>query len=177
VSHGDEKFRRLLEAAPDAMVIVDRSGRISLVNSQTERMFGYSREELLDQPVEILIPEKFREGHRRDRDAYASAPHTRPMGSALNLLGRRKDGTTFPVEISMSPLEEADGVLITAAIRDVTERRRVEDALRLSQERFRQLVQEVKDYAIFILDPTGNILSWNEGARKIKGYTADEIIG
>ena len=177
MSHGDEKFRRLLEAAPDAMVIVDRSGRISLVNSQTERMFGYSREELLDQPVEILIPEKFREGHRRDRDAYASAPHTRPMGSALNLLGRRKDGTTFPVEISLSPLEEADGVLITAAIRDVTERRRVEDALRLSQERFRQLVQEVKDYAIFMLDPTGNILSWNEGARKIKGYTADEIIG
>ena len=75
------------------------------------------------------------------------------------------------------PSEEEDGVLITAAIRDVTERRRVEDALRLSQERFRQLVQEVKDYAIFMLDPTGNILSWNEGARKIKGYSADEIIG
>ena len=125
------------------------------MNSQTERMFGYSREELLDQPVEILIPEKFREGHRQHRDAYASAPHPRPMGSGLNLLGRRKDGTTFPVEISLSPLEEADGVLVTAAIRDVTERKRAEEALRLSQERFRLLVEEVKDYAIFMLDPTG----------------------
>jgi formate hydrogenlyase transcriptional activator len=177
VSQGDEKFRRLLEAAPDAMVIVDRSGRMSLVNSQTERMFGYSREELLNQPVEILIPEKFRDGHRRDRDVYTSAPYTRPMGTGLDLLGRRKDGSIFPVEISLSPLDDPDDVLITAAIRDVTERKRVEDALRLSQERFRLLVQEVKDYAIFMLDPTGKILSWNEGARKIKGYTADEIIG
>ncbi len=177
VSHGDEKFRRLLEAAPDAMVIVDRTGRILLVNSQTEKTFGYTREELLNQPVEILIPEKFRDGHPQHRGEYNSAPHPRPMGSGLELLGRRKDGTTFPVEISLSPLEEPDGVLVTAAIRDVTERKRAEEALRLSQERFRLLVEEVKDYAIFMLDPTGKILSWNEGARKIKGYAADEIIG
>jgi PAS domain S-box-containing protein len=123
VSHGDEKFRRLLEAAPDGMVIVDRTGRMQLVNSQTERMFGYSREELLNQPVEILIPENFRQEHPQHRDAYYRAPHRRPMGSGLELLGRRKDGTTFPVEISLSPLEEADGILVTAAIRDVTERK------------------------------------------------------
>src|ERR1700693_273620 len=177
VSHGDEKFRRLLEAAPDAMVIVDRTGRMHLVNSQTEHMFGYSREELLDRPVEILIPENFRREHPQHRDAYYRAPHPRPMCTGLELLGRRQDGTTFPVEISLSPLEEPDGILVTAAIRDVTERKRAEEALRQSQERFRLLVEEVREYAIFMLDPTGKILSWNEGARKIKGYAAGEIIG
>jgi formate hydrogenlyase transcriptional activator len=177
LSHGDEQFRRLLEAAPDAMVIVDRAGRMLLVNSQTESMFGYTREELLNQPVEILIPENFRQKHQQHRDAYHSAPHPRPMGIGLELYGRRKDGSTFPVEISLSPLEEGGGVLVTAAIRDVTERKRAEEALRQSQERFRLLVEEVKDYAIFMLDPAGRIVSWNEGAQKIKGYTADEIIG
>jgi len=177
LSHGDEKFRRLLEAAPDAMIIVDRAGRMLLVNSQTESMFGYTREELLDQPVEILIPENFRHVHPQHRDAYHTAPHPRPMGIGLELLGRRKDGSTFPVEISLSPLEEEGGLLVTAAIRDVTERKRAEEALRLSQERFRLLAKEVKDYAIFMLDPTGIVVSWNEGAQKIKGYTAEEIIG
>jgi formate hydrogenlyase transcriptional activator len=177
LSHGDEKFRRLLEAAPDAMVIVDRSGRMLLVNSQTEKMFGYGKEELLNQPVEILIPEAFRQKHPQHRNSYHDAPHPRPMGIGLELLGRRKDGNTFPVEISLSPLEEPGGVLVTAAIRDVTERKRAEEALRQSQERFRALVEEVKDYAIFMLDPSGKVLSWNEGAQQIKGYTAEEIIG
>jgi len=178
LSHGDGKFRRLLEAAPDAMVIVDRSGRMLLVNAQTESMFGYTRQELLDQPVEILIPEHFRHSHQQNRDAYHNAPHPRPMGSGLELLGRRKDGSTFPVEISLSPLDDqGDGVLVTAAIRDVTERKRAEEALRQSQERFRLVVEEVKDYAIFMLDPGGKIVSWNEGAQKIKGYTPEEIIG
>ena len=178
LSHGDEKFRRLLEAAPDAMVIVDRTGRILLINSQTESMFGYTRQELLDRPVEILIPEHFHRRHQQDRDAYYSAPHPRPMGSGLDLLGRRKDGSTFPVEISLSPLEDpGGGVLVTAAIRDVTKRKRAEEALRQSEERFRLVVEEVKDYAIFMLDPSGRIVSWNEGAQKIKGYTSEEIIG
>jgi PAS domain S-box-containing protein len=177
VSHGDERFRRLLEAAPDAMVIVDGAGRMLLVNSQTEKLFGYAREELLNQPVEILIPEDFRGRHAQHREAYQEAPHLRPMGTGLELLGRRRDGTTFPVEISLSPLEEPGGVLVTAAIRDVTERKRAEEALRQSEERLRSLVEEVKDYAIFMLDPTGRILSWNEGAQKIKGYAAEEIIG
>src|SRR5690349_12573743 len=153
LSHQDEKFRRLLDAAPDAMVIVDGSGRMLLVNSQAESMFGYAREDLLNQPVEILIPESFRQKHPQHRNAYNRAPHPRPMGTGLELLGRRKDGTAFPVEISLSPLQEPDGVLVTAAIRDVSERKRAEEALRLSQERFRLLVEEVKDYAIFMLDP------------------------
>jgi len=177
LSYGDERYRRLLEAAPDAMVVVDRSGRLLIVNSLTEKMFGYSREELLNQPVELLIPESFRHEHPRQRDAYYAAPRPRPMGIGLELLGRRKDGSTFPVEISLSPLEEEGGVVVTAAIRDVTERSRAEEALRQSEERLRKLVEEVKDYAIFMLDPAGRIVSWNEGAHKIKGYTAEEIIG
>ncbi len=177
LSPGDERFRRLLEAAPDAMVIVDQTGRMVLVNSQTQRMFGYTREELLQQPVEILIPDKFRGRHAQHRAAYHESPHPRPMGTGLELLARRKDGSTFPVEISLSPLEEEGGVLVTAAIRDVTERKRAEEALRQSRERFQSVVEEVKDYAIFMLDPAGRILSWNEGAQKIKGYAAEEIVG
>ncbi|HEX3354217.1 MAG TPA: sigma 54-interacting transcriptional regulator [Terriglobales bacterium] len=173
----DERFRRLLEAAPDAMVIVDRGGRILLVNSQSEKIFGYRREELLNQPVEVLIPESLRHKHPQHREAYQSAPYPRPMGSGLELSGRRKDGSTFPVEISLSPLQEQNGIVVMAAIRDVTERKQSEEALRQSQERLRSLVNEVRDYAIFMLDPTGIILSWNEGAQKIKGYTAEEITG
>lgn len=159
------------------MVIVDRSGRMLLVNSQTEKMFGYTREELIKQPVEILIPENFRQKHPQHRNAYHTAPHPRPMGIGLELLARRKNGSTFPVEISLSPLQDAGGVLVTAAIRDVTDRKRAEEALRQSQERFKTLVEEVKDYAIFMLDPAGRIMSWNQGAQKIKGYEAEEIIG
>jgi len=168
---------RLLESAPDAMVIVDGAGRIAFVNSQAERMFGYPHSELFGQPVEVLIPESVRHAHVRHRSEYAVAPRTREMGSGLELKGRRKDGTTFPVEISLSPLEDPGGHFVVCAIRDITERRQIQEALRLSEERFRRLVAEVRDYAIFLLDPQGHIRTWNEGAEKIKGYRADEIVG
>ncbi|MGA8075002.1 MAG: sigma 54-interacting transcriptional regulator [Candidatus Acidiferrales bacterium] len=173
----ESKFGRLLEAAPDAMVIVDKSGRIVLANSRTKEIFGYSREELLGQPVEILIPEQYRQQHTHHRGNYAVSPRARPMGTGLELSGRRKDGTVFPVEISLSPLDEGEDALFTAAIRDVTDRKRADEALRLSEERFRRLVEEVKDYAIFMLDTQGRVASWNSGAEKIKGYKADEVIG
>jgi formate hydrogenlyase transcriptional activator len=168
---------RLLESAPDAMVIVDRDGRIAFANSHTGKMFGYAPNELLGQSVEVLAPEAVRQEHVRYRSNYAAAPRTREMGSGLELKGCRKDGSTFPVEISLSPLEESGGSFVVAAIRDTTERKRVQEALRLSEERFRLLTAEVTDYAIFMLDPEGYVRTWNIGAERIMGYLSDQIIG
>ena len=173
----DDKFRRLLEATPDALILADPNGRILLTNSQSEKLFGYSKEELLQQPIEILIPEHSRPGHAQHRAAYHAAPSYRPMGSGLDLSGRRKDGSVFPVEISLSPWEDEGEQLVMASIRDVTETKLAAEKLRQSEERFRAVVQEVTDYAIFMLDPVGRVVSWNEGAQKIKGYRAGEIIG
>jgi protein-histidine pros-kinase len=123
----DAKFRALLEASPDAMVIADRQGRIALVNARAEHLFGRAREELLGQPVEILVPERYRRAHREHRARYSENPRPRPMGAGgLELFGLHRDGTEFPVEISLGPLETEDGVLSITAIRDVTERKRVE---------------------------------------------------
>lgn len=122
----EEKFRAILEFAPDAVVITDAQARVALVNSQAERLFGYPRAELAGRPVEDLLPERFRQAHARHWATYRSDPNVRPMGAGLELFGRHKDGTEFPVDISLSPLETADGLLLAAAIRDVTERKRLE---------------------------------------------------
>ncbi len=123
-----ERARLLLDFAPDAMVLVNAAGEIQLTNAETARLFGYSREELIGHPVEMLIPERYLDRHPERRDEFFAEPRVRPMGSDLDLWGRRKDGTEFPVEISLSPVETEDGLLATAAIRDVTERKRFEEA-------------------------------------------------
>ncbi|HET9015281.1 MAG TPA: GAF domain-containing protein [Thermomicrobiaceae bacterium] len=122
----NQAFRALLESAPDAIVIVDERASIVLVNSRTEQLFGYPREELIGQPLEILLPERFRGIHRAHRNGYLAAPRTRPMGTGLELFGRRRDGSEFPTEISLSPLRTEHGLLVTGIVRDVTDRKRAE---------------------------------------------------
>lgn len=124
------KFQGLLEAAPDAIIIVDRGGRITLVNAQAETLFGYSREELLGQPIELLMPERFRKVHVGRRESYHVQPRTRPMGAGLDLAGRSKDGSEFPVEISLSPIETEEGPRVISIVRDITDKKRAEQKLR-----------------------------------------------
>lgn len=125
----EAKFRGLLESAPDAIVIVDSRGDIVVANSQAGHLFGYSQVELLGQSIEMLLPERLRDSHQGHRGAFSARPLTRPMGSGLDLVARRKDGSEFPVEISLSPFETGEGMLVTAVVRDVTERKRAAEEL------------------------------------------------
>jgi len=159
----------LLEAAPDAMVVINQQGTIVLVNAQTEKVFGYARAELLGRSVEVLVPEALKDVHRKHRAQYVREPHVRSMGSGLDLMARRMDGTEFPVEISLAPLAADDGLLISAAVRDVSSKRREE---RL----FRGLLEAAPD-AIVIVDHRGCIVLVNAQAEERFGYDRAEMIG
>jgi PAS domain S-box-containing protein len=171
------RYRGLLEAAPDAMVVVNEVGEIVLLNVQAENQFGYKRDELLGQQVKNIIPDGFAERLIADGTRTAADALAQQIGTGIELSGRRKDGNEFPIEIMLSPLENSEGILVTAAIRDITERKRVEETLRQSEERSRLIVSNAKDYAILMLEPDGKIVNWNEGAERMKGYRAEEIIG
>jgi PAS domain S-box-containing protein len=162
-------FEQLLEAAPDAIVGVDSSGRIVLVNSQTETLFGYVREDLLGEQVEMLVPERFRQVHPGHREAYFAEPRTRPMGAGLGLYGLHRDGTEFPAEISLSSIETPSGRLATAAIRDVTHHRAAE-------RKFEQFLEFAPD-AIVGVSEDGTIALVNQQAESLFGYSREELIG
>ena len=187
----EAKYSALLEAAPDAMVVVNQAGEIVLLNLQAEKQFGYYRDELLGQQVTNIIPEGFAERLIADGTRTAAEALSQQIGTGIEISGRRKDGSAFPIEIMLSPLENAEGILVTAAIRDISVRkaaeehlaqmeggrRLVEESLRESEERYRMLLDGVQQYAIFAMDPHGQIVSWNAGAERTKGYKAEEIIG
>lgn len=126
----DEKFKMLLEAAPEAIVIVDKTGKIKLANSQSEKYFGYRREELIGQRVEVLVPDELQKIHAEHRKKYIAHPFKRPMGIGLNLRAKHKDGRTFPVEIALSPLGTGGDLLVTAIVHDVTEHKQIEERLK-----------------------------------------------
>ena len=136
-------FERLFEFSPDAVVVVDQTGSIVRANAQAEAMFGYEREEIIGQCVEMLMPERFRAVHPKHRTQYGANPHRRPMGAGLELVGKRKDGSEFPLDIMLGPVETENGPLILTVIRDLSEKKKLEEALRRSEEEKRYLEEEL----------------------------------
>jgi diguanylate cyclase (GGDEF)-like protein/PAS domain S-box-containing protein len=169
----EAQFRGLLEAAPDAIVIVDHAGVIAIVNAQAEQLFGYPRGELLGETLELLVPERHRRVHARLRDKFLMDPVTRPMGGGLDLHVVRKDGSELPVEIRLAALETEAGVLVSAAVRDVTERKRL-----VAQVEQRGRLMDLVHEAIIVREPAGSRISyWNREAEEIYGHSAAEAVG
>jgi PAS domain S-box-containing protein len=181
----------LLEALPDAVVAVDRDGTIIHANSQAQELFGYERDELIGQKVEMLVPETYRSQHHQHRETFARTPKTRRMGAELDLYGRRRNGSQFPVEISLSPVSTEKGTLVLSAIRDISDRKRIAEELRRANEelhrrtneqlgesrsRLASIIDSSED-AILSKDLNGMITSWNKGAERIYGYSPEEVVG
>ncbi len=161
-----------LSLMPDAAVAVDRHGTIVAVNIRTESFFGYSAEELEGKPIEALLPERFRHAHRNDRAEFSRDPHARPMGAGLDLYARRRDGTEFPVDISLAPIGGDDGSLVVAAVRDVTERKAAQSA----QAQLAAIVRSSTD-GIFSMTSSGVVTSWNQAAEEMIGYSQADVVG
>jgi len=181
----------LLETLPDAIVAVDREGTIVQVNAQAQELFGYDRDELIGQKVEMLVPESYRREHHYHRQNFAETPKARRMGADLDLYGRRRNGSEFPVEISLSPVSTEKGMFVLSAIRDISDRKRIAEELRRANEELhRRTAEQLGEYRsrlASIIDSSedaiigkgldGIITSWNRGAEHIYGYTPEEVVG
>ncbi|HET6794603.1 MAG TPA: PAS domain S-box protein, partial [Acidimicrobiales bacterium] len=167
-----ELLEPFLALMPDAAVVVDGDGMLVALNQQAASLFGYPVGELAGKPVETLVPERFRHGHRAHRAVYMGQPRSRPMGAGLELSGRRSDGSEFPLDISLAPLGGPDGTLVVAAIRDATERR----AVAAASAQLATIVRSSAD-AIVSMTAEGGITSWNPGAARLFGYSAEEAVG
>jgi PAS domain S-box-containing protein len=165
----EELFRVVVEASPSAILVVNDAGIVIMANHRTEQLFGYHREELINQPVEFLVPDRFRRHHPEMRESFLKNPTARPMGAGRDLFGRRKDGSEVPIEIGLSPIETAEGTFVLANIIDITERLRAE-------EQFRVVVEAVPN-AILVVDDAGHITLANTQAEQMFGYSRSELIG
>jgi PAS domain S-box-containing protein len=169
VHKSDERIRQVVESAPCAMVMIGASGLIEMVNTQTERVFGYTRDELLGKSIEMLVPERFRRDHPSLRSSFFATPVSRPMGAGRDLYGLRKDGSEFPVEIGLNPIETDDGSMVLSAIVDISARKRLE-------ERFRRVVESAPN-AIVMIDRDGLIVMVNTQTERVFGYSRGELLG
>ena len=170
-------LERLFDFSPDAIFITDTQGVIREANPRACELFGYAREEFLGMNVDHLVPERFRRRHPSHRENYSAHPRARQMGAALNLYALRKDGIEIPVDIMLKPMQTPSGIVTLSFVRDATEQREAMEVLRRKDQQLRSIVEGVQDYAIYLLDRDGNVQTWNPGAERIKGYSADEIIG
>jgi PAS domain S-box-containing protein len=172
----EQKLKDMLEAASDAIVIMDRSGDIVLVNARTEILFGHARADLLGQKIEFLLPPRYHARHPAHRDRFFAAPKARPMGVGLELYGQHKDGTEFPIEISLSPLNTEDGMLVSTSICDISVRKEAERHLGRMEARYRGLLEAAPD-AMVVVNQGGEIILLNLQAEKEFGYRRDELLG
>ena len=164
----EERFRQVVEMAPNAMVMVNQRGAIEMVNAQAERLFGFARGEMLGQPIEMLVPERFRGNHPHLRATFFQQPASRPMGAGRDLYGLKKDGSEFPIEIGLNPIETEEGTMVLSAIVDISSRKRLE-------ERFRQVVESAPN-AMVMISQAGKIEMVNAQAERVFGFTRSEMM-
>src|SRR5258708_3931099 len=172
---GEEIFQRVVEAAPNAIVLINQEGKIILVNAQTEKLFDYSREELLGQPIEVLVPQRFRGRHPGYRVDFFAHPTTRSMGAGRDLYGVRKDGHEVPVEIGLNPIKTEEGVQVLASIIDIAERKQAEEQLRAASQ-YARLIEASRDPLVTI-SPEGKITGANEATVHVTGVPREELVG